>query len=33
VRRSEAKTHLDPQGLSHHVGSPGHTLTGICSVG
>jgi hypothetical protein len=22
VRRSEAKTHLDPQGLSHHVGSP-----------
>ena len=23
VLRSEAKTHLDPQGLSHHVGSPG----------
>jgi hypothetical protein len=22
VRRSEAKTHRDPQGLSHHVGSP-----------
>ena len=29
VRRSEAKTHLDPQGLSHHVGSPDLGRSGL----